>query len=121
MYHTMSHHPEQSHMSHHRVLETIQHCEAICEFTEYSILQMEGSSHRREQLRLLRDCADICTLTAKYIARCSFFSKSIASLCAQICEVCGKHCLKHPDEASQRCGQICLHCAQECRAFAMGA
>jgi len=121
MYQPMSHQIDHSHISHDRVLETIQRCESICEFTEYSILQMEDSSHRREQLRLLRDCADICTLTAKYIARCSLFAKSIASFCAQICEVCGTHCLHHPDELSQRCGQICLHCAQECRAFAMSA
>lgn len=119
MHRTMPHQMGQS--QHHRVLETVQNCEAICEFTEYSILQMEGSSHRKEQLRLLRDCADICTLTAKYIARCSFFAKSIACLCAQICEVCGHHCLQHPDEQSQICGQICLHCAQECNAFAMSA
>lgn len=120
MYHnTMSHHNEQRNMSHHRVLETLKHCEATCEFTEHAILQMEGSSHRKEQLRLLRDCADICNLTAKYIARSSFFAKSLATLCAQICEVCGKNCLQHPDELSQRCGHICLRCAQECRAFAM--
>lgn len=116
----MSYHME-NHMSQHRALETVQHCEAICEFTEYSILQMDSSSHRKEQLRLLRDCADICMLTAKYMARCSVFAKSLASLCAHICEVCGNHCLHHPDEVSQRCGQMCLHCAQECRAFAMGA
>lgn len=53
MYHTMSHH---------RVLEIIQLCEAMCEFTEYSILQI-GGIHRSEVLRLLRDCADVCTLT----------------------------------------------------------
>jgi len=115
----MSHYVDQSHMLHHQVLETIQNCESVCEFTEYSILQMKDSSHRSEQLRLLRDCADICTLTAKYIARCSYFEKSIASLCAQICEVCGNHCLQHPDEQSQRCGHTCLNCARECRNFAM--
>ncbi|WP_019413471.1 four-helix bundle copper-binding protein [Paenisporosarcina sp. TG20] len=118
MHHTMPHHMGQ--IQHHQVLETVQKCEVICESTEYCILQMKGS-HRKEQLRLLRDCADICTLTAKYIARCSLFAKSIACLCAQICEFCGKHCLQHPDEQSQICGQMCLHCAQECNAFAMSA
>lgn len=49
-------------------------------------------------MRSLQDCADICTLTAKYLARHSSFSKSIATLCAQICEVCGHHCLHHPDD-----------------------
>lgn len=117
----MHHHIGQDQISYQQVLETVQNCEAICECTEYSILQMEDTNHRREQLRLLRDCADICTLTAKYIARCSLFAKCIASLCAQICEVCGNHCLQHPDEQSQICGHVCLHCAQECHAFAMSA
>jgi hypothetical protein len=29
------------------------------------MLQMEGSSYGREQLRLLRGCANICTLNTK--------------------------------------------------------
>ncbi|MGO4886549.1 four-helix bundle copper-binding protein [Anaerobacillus sp. MEB173] len=82
---------------------------------------MPDAGHRKEQLRLLRDCADICTLTAKFVSRCSPFAKSLAALCGQICEICGNHCLHHPDPQSQTCGQICLHCAQECRVFAMGA
>jgi hypothetical protein len=51
VYHSMSHHTDQNHMSHQRVLEAVQHFEDICGFTEYSILQMEGSSYRREQLK----------------------------------------------------------------------
>lgn len=117
----MSHHMNPSHMSHHTLVDTVQNCEAVCEYTEYYVTQMAGASQRVEQQRLLRDCADICTLTAKYLARCSVFSKHIAALCAQICEVCGCHCLQHPDEQSQLCGQVCLHCAQECKAFAMSA
>ncbi|GAA0440300.1 MAG: four-helix bundle copper-binding protein [Bacillota bacterium] len=115
----LSYQTDQSHLPYHKIIKTIQHCEAVCESTIYTILQMDSSSHRNEQLRLLRDCADICTLTAKSIARNSYFAKSIASLCAQICEVCGNHCLQHPDQQSQYCGKTCLHCAQECRNFAI--
>jgi phage host-nuclease inhibitor protein Gam len=107
------------HLYQHRVLKTVQQCEVACEYTEYSIQQM--GDIRRDVLRLLRDCADICTLTAKYISRCSYFTKPIALLCAEICEVCGNHCLHNPDELLQRCGQMCLHCANECRVFAMSA
>ena len=74
---------------------------------------------RHRQLQLLRDCADVCTLTAKYLARHSSFSKSIAGLCAIICEACGNECARFTDQESQKCAQICLHCAMECRAFAM--
>ncbi|QHZ45965.1 four-helix bundle copper-binding protein [Bacillus sp. NSP9.1] len=103
------------------VLKTVQHCEAVCEFTANYILTREDANRRKEQLRMLRDCADICTLTAKYMARHSRFAKSPASVCAKICEACGNHCLRHPDQQSQKCGQTCLQCARECREFAMSS
>ena len=113
--------PESGHVPSSRLVDVIQDCEAICEYTGDAILRSQYAPQRREQLSLLKDCADICTLTAKYVARCSEFAMSTAALCAEICEICGNHCLMHPDELSQRCGQICLHCARECRAFAMAA
>lgn len=100
-----------------RVLREVQNCEAVCESTFTAILGMYEQS-RAAQLQLLRDCADICTLTAKYIARCSMFARPIAALCAQVCEACGEHCLRMPDPQSQFCGRVCLDCARECRAFA---
>lgn len=72
---------------------------------------------RGNQIQLLRDCADICTATAKFMSRNSNFSKSLAHLCAHICEECGNKCARHPDAASQHCARVCLECAQECRAF----
>jgi hypothetical protein len=72
---------------------------------------------RATQLSMLADCAEICALTAKYIARHSMFAGQIAALCAHICQMCGNHCLQHPDPESQHCGRICLQCAQECMAY----
>ncbi|SFG15755.1 hypothetical protein SAMN05660649_00913 [Desulfotomaculum arcticum] len=103
--------------SHERVLNVVQHCEAVCENTFTAVLGMCDQA-RATQLQYLRDCADICTLTAKYIARCSMFARSLAALCAQVCEVCGEHCLRMPDPQSQFCGRVCMDCARECRAFA---
>ncbi|TEB14404.1 hypothetical protein Psfp_02907 [Pelotomaculum sp. FP] len=104
--------------SHEGVLKTVQNCEAVCENTFTAVLCMHDCRMRVMQLQLLRDCADICTLTAKYIARCSMYARPLAGLCAQICQDCGTHCLQHPDQQSQYCGQVCLKCAQECAAFA---
>ncbi|AGL01148.1 four-helix bundle copper-binding protein [Desulfoscipio gibsoniae] len=103
--------------THERVLSMVQYCEAVCENTFTAVLGMCDQS-RATQLQLLRDCADICTLTAKYIARCSMYARPLAAQCAQICETCGHHCLKMPDSQSQFCGRVCLDCARECRAFA---
>lgn len=102
------------------LVKVIQDCEAMCECMTTYVAKSPDFCMRVKQLRLLRDCADICGLTAKYIARCSIFAKDIACLCAQICEVCGHECAKHPDHESQHCAHVCLHCAKECRNFAMG-
>lgn len=106
--------------SYSRVLRTVQECEAVCENTFTAVLARYGHHHegRAMQLQLLRDCADICTLTAKYVARCSMFARTLAALCAEICDVCGNHCLRHRDNESQHCGRVCLNCAKECRSFA---
>jgi len=102
-----------------RLLNVLHECEATCEFTEATLLLSGAALHRTEQIRLLRDCADMCSHTARKVARHSVFADSTVALCAQICEVCGANCLLHPDELSQRCGRICLHCAEECRRFSM--
>lgn len=99
-----------------QVLQTVQNCEAVCEYTKNEILKSGHS--RTKQITLLSDCAHICGLTAKFVASDSQFSKRLANLCGQICEVCGNHCLNQPDELSRACGQICLNCARECREYA---
>jgi len=80
---------------HERVLKVVQDCEAVCEGTLTAVLGMPDVQARVMQIHLLHDCADICTLTAKYIARCSSFAKHLAHLCAHVCEMCGKHCLMY--------------------------
>jgi len=101
------------------LIDTIQNCETTCEHMTHHILHMENCAMRKRQLELLRDCADICTLTAKYIARMSLVAKCTANLCAYVCEACANECMRFPDMHSQHCAQVCMHCAMECRAFAM--
>jgi|DewCreStandDraft_2_1066082.scaffolds.fasta_scaffold11861_4 hypothetical protein len=103
------------------VIRTVQDCEAICEHMVSVLLGYPDIHARAIQIQLLRDCALICATTAAYLARGSMLVKSVTSLCAYICEVCGKECAKFPDEASQRCSRICLNCAQECRALSAAA
>ena len=51
---------------------------------------------KRAQLQLLRDCADVCALTARY-TRDSRFSKESATFCADVCEACAAECMRHAD------------------------
>ncbi len=101
------------------VLGSVQYCAAQCEHMITVLLGSHDVHARATQIQLLRDCASICATTARFLARLSGFSKIMASVCAQICEICGNECAKFPDHESQRCSQICLTCAQDCRAFSM--
>lgn len=103
---------------HARVLMAVQDCEAMCEHTITMVLGKPDVHLRVQQIHLLHDCADICTLTAKYIARLSTFAHHLAHMCAQICEACAAECMRFPDHESQHCAQVCMNCAQECRTFA---
>ncbi|RSK29290.1 four-helix bundle copper-binding protein [Bacillus sp. HMF5848] len=101
------------------LVNTIQHCAATCDHMITHLICHEDINCRRQQLLLLRDCADICNLTASFVARNSHFARMLAGVCANICEACGRECAQFPDYHSQHCSQVCLHCAKECRAFAM--
>jgi|GEM_PF-3503400 len=74
--------PSSGHQIHHQgLVETIQHCESVCEHMITHIKMHYDLQMRIRQLVLLRDCADICGLTANYVARNSMFAKQTAQLC----------------------------------------
>lgn len=110
--------PMAGHFMNERLVKTIQNCEATCEHMTNHVKMLSDYQMRIRQAMLLRDCADICGLTAKFAARGSMFARQTAALCACICENCGAECARFPDQMSQNCSRICLHCARECRAFA---
>ena len=99
------------------LLNTVQNCASVCEQMVTAMLGTPDIDARRTQIRLLVDCANICTLMASYLAANSPFAKPLASLCAVVCEACGSECARFPDQMSQMCSQICLNCAQECAMF----
>lgn len=104
---------------HDPVLMTIQNCESMCEYMITFLCAKEDIELRRKQLQLLRDCTDICTLTAKYVARHSMFSRYCVNLCAYVCDMCGRECMKFKDDESQKCSEMCMQCAKECAAYAI--
>jgi hypothetical protein len=101
------------------LVKTIHDCEATCIHMNHHLIMMEEDLKCRSvQIILLRDCADICSLTARYVACNTFFARNAAALCADICEACGCECAKFPDQMSQNCAQVCFNCARHCRMFA---
>lgn len=113
----MSFAPDNIHYMNEDFVMTVQDCEAVCEHMSHHIMRMRMED-RVSQAILLRECADICGLTAKFAAREAIYARHLAALCADICQACGTECLSHSDDMSQQCGTICLNCAKHCRAFA---
>lgn len=110
--------PSSHQVQHEALVRVIQDCEAVCEDMTTYVKRTPDFQMRVRQAQLLRDCADICGLTAKYAARNSMFARHVAHLCAMICEACGTECARFPDQMSQHCAQVCMNCARECRTFA---
>ncbi|MEI6100586.1 MAG: hypothetical protein WCP73_02000 [Eubacteriales bacterium] len=99
------------------LVQTIHDCEASCEHMTHHIKMQPDFQARMSQATILRECADICCLTAKILARGAADEKQTAQLCVKICRVCGLECAKFSDRMSQECSKTCLNCAKECGDF----
>ncbi len=117
----MTFEPDNNHYRNEDFVMAVQDCGAVCEHMTHHLMRIQ-MENRVSQAMLLRECADICGLTAKYAARDAIYAKNAAALCADICQACGTECLRYTDEMSKHCAMVCLNCARHCRSFAaMGA
>lgn len=67
-------------------------------------------------IKLDLDCAQICTLSANFMARGSAHIQHVLRECAEICEQCAAECEKHQHmEHCRRCAETCRTCAGACR------
>ncbi|MCM1992839.1 four-helix bundle copper-binding protein [Oceanirhabdus seepicola] len=101
------------------LLIVIQNCESMCEYMVTFFGEDKEVELRKRQIRLLHDCADACTLAAKYIARHSVFAKYSADFVSFICDICTKECMKFNDIESKNCAEMCMKCAKECKDYSM--
>ena len=71
-----------------------------------------------ECIRLCRDVADVATLHARFMARDSNYSASLAEECAGVCEECAEVCGRHEQAHCQPCADVVSTCAESCRSMA---
>ncbi len=69
-------------------------------------------------IRQCTDCADICTITAKMLARPAprgdAWQKLVAA-CAAMCAQCAEECGNHDDLCCRECAAACRECEQACQ------
>ena len=91
---------EEKQMSIDNCLRCAEACEALVESSDLSIL---------------RDCLDICYLSAKFMARESEFHFKTCELCAEICLKCAAVCETQTSNLQMlECAKRCRECAETC-------
>ncbi|OXS94238.1 MULTISPECIES: four-helix bundle copper-binding protein [Burkholderiaceae] len=86
-------------------------CATACDHCAISCLNEQDVKAMARCIKLDMDCAQICRLSASYMARDSEFARKMCKICADICEACGRECAKHQMDHCQHCAKACQKCA----------
>lgn len=102
---------QEAHRCHTVCVETIGHC-----------LQMGGDHASPEHIKIMMDCAQICTTSADFMTRMSRMHPQVCGVCADTCAACAESCEQvGADEHMQRCIEACRACEAACRPHAQTA
>ncbi|MDW8845995.1 four-helix bundle copper-binding protein [Erwinia sp. MMLR14_017] len=93
-------------------------CATACDNCAASCLKEENLEMMRDCIRLDMQCANICRLSAQFMALDSESAKKLCAVCAEICQQCGDECGKHQHDHCQQCAKACHACAEACRKMA---
>lgn len=99
-----------------RCIQSCVSCHEICEQMVGHCLEMGGEHAAPDHIRLLRDCAQICQVSAAFMLRGSEFHMRTCGACAEICQACAQDCerMAGDDEMMRMCAEICRRCAESC-------
>ena len=99
------------------VIQSLNACWAACDHCFDACFQEQDLQMMIRCIRLDRDCAEICKLTASALARNAESARILLQACADICRECGAECAKHSQhEHCRQCADACKACEQACRA-----
>ncbi len=104
-----------AHEKNKQLLEALNNCAAECNHCATACLKEKDVKMLARCIRLDIDCAEICQLTAAYVARDAEHVNHLLKECADICEACAEECEKHSHmEHCRQCAEACRHCAEAC-------
>ena len=97
-------------------IQTCRECLSECQETLYEhCLEMGGEHAKKDHVKLMTDCIQICQTAADFMSRGSELHAAICAACAEVCESCAESCERIGGERMLRCAEICRQCAQSCR------
>ncbi|MES2386926.1 MAG: four-helix bundle copper-binding protein [Bacteroidota bacterium] len=90
-------------------------CARACEYCATCCLDEDDLAMLAECIRVDRDCADICTLSATLLARESSLATQLLLLCEEACRLCADNCAQHSHhDHCRECAEACRRCAELC-------
>jgi hypothetical protein len=103
-----------------RCIQLCQECHASCIQMIDHCLRLGGRYATPDHLRLLMDCAQMCTTTADFMARESSFHDRTCGLCSELCRRCASSCeqVAGDDQMVKQCAELCRRCAGSCEKMA---
>ncbi|MBC7446617.1 MAG: four-helix bundle copper-binding protein [Hymenobacteraceae bacterium] len=106
------------HTQNQTLLTALYACISACEHCATACLGEENVRMMVRCVSLDRDCADVCALTARLLARGSEHGPHLLRECAEVCKLCGDECAKHAAHMPhcQECADACRRCEAACRA-----
>lgn len=96
------------------LVESLERCLTACNNCAVSSLEEEHVQSMTDCIKLNLDCADICDISLKLLARDSNQSTSAVQLCKNICAECAEECEKYEHEHCQQCADFCRRCESQC-------
>ncbi len=115
---TMEGHHMSEEMRH--CLQLCQDCHALCIHMIGHCLQLGGRHATPHHIRLLTDCAQMCTTAADYMARESSLHDRVCGLCSEMCRLCAESCEQTAgnDQMIKQCAELCRRCLGSCERMA---
>jgi hypothetical protein len=106
-------------------IEACNDCSAVCTVCADACLAEKDVQHQVQCIRLNLDCADICAITGRLMARAGHRDAPTLRLqleaCAQACRACADECARHAKHMKhcRVCAEACLHCEKACKDMAL--
>lgn len=103
-----------------RCIQLCQDCHARCIQLISHCLAVGGRHATPTHIRLLMDCAQLCTVTADFMARDSALHDRTCTVCAELCRRCAENCdqVSGEDQLVKQCAELCRRCAESCERMA---
>lgn len=96
------------------ILKALAECAASCNYCSTACLEEADVKMMAACIKLDIDCAQICQITAAFIARDSDHAQHLINECAEICRKCADECGKHDNTHCRECAEACRKCAEAC-------